>query len=317
MPSILRGSGSAFMAGHLDTKTGAGRQACAGTSRGWIMNMVAVVTGGSRGAGKGIAIALGRSGATVYVTGRSQTPDDSPYGGTVAETAALISEAGGKGVPMCIDHSKDEAVAELFARVGRDHGRLDLLVNNAVKAVGVTLPGGFWEKPLEAADLITIGLRSHFVASFYAAPLLITNGRGLIVNTGHYGAVAYHHGPVYGAQKAGADKMAADMAKELRPHNVAAVSIWMGGLDTERARAYLASLPADVRPKGKRESPQFTGRVIAALYASEKLMSLSGRALIGAELGAVLGVTDVDGSSPLSYRYTLGGPPELHWTLTT
>src|SRR5258708_30734571 len=224
-PSILRGSSSAFMAGHLDTKTGAGRQACAGTSRGWIMNMVGVVRGGSRGAGKGIAIALGQCGATVYVTGRSETSDDSPYGGTVAETAALVSEAGGKGIPICIDHSNDEAVAELFARVGRDHGRLDLLVNNAVKAVGVTLPGGFWEKPLETVDLITIGLRSHFVASFYAAPLLIANGRGLIVNTGHYGAVAYYHGPVYGAQNAGADQMAAAMPKDLRPPNLATVSL--------------------------------------------------------------------------------------------
>src|SRR5712672_1033522 len=316
-PSILRGSSSAFMAGHLDMKTGAGRQACAGTVRGWIMNMVAVVTGGSRGAGKGIAIALGQSGATVYVTGRSRTPDDSLFGGTVAETAALVSEAGGKGIPMCIDHSNDEAVAELFARVGRDHGRLDLLVNNAVKAVGMTLPGGFWQKPLESADLITIGLRSHFVASFYAAPLLIANGRGLIVNTGHYGAVAYYQGPIYGAQKAGADKMAADMAKELRPHNVAAVSIWMGGLDTARARASLASLPPDARPTAKRESPKFTGRVIAALYASDNLMDLSGRALIGAELGAALGVTDIDGSGPLSYRYTMGGPPELNPTLTS
>src|SRR5712672_2763278 len=239
----------------------------AGTSRGWIMNMVAVVTGGSRGAGKGIAIALGQSGATVYVTGRSQTPDDSPYGGTVAETAALVSEAGGKGIPISIDHSNDEAVAELFARVGRDHGRLDLLVNNAVKAVGMTLPGGFWQKPLESADLITIGLRSHFVASFYAAPLLIANGRGLIVNTGHYGAVAYYHGPVYGAQKAGADKMAADMAKELRPHNVAAVSIWMGHLSTERATAYRGSLPPQETSSITQESPQFTGLVIAALYA--------------------------------------------------
>jgi NAD(P)-dependent dehydrogenase (short-subunit alcohol dehydrogenase family) len=266
------------------------------------MNLVAVVTGGSRGAGKGIATALGQSGATVYVTGRSQTPDDSPYGGTVAETARLVSEAGGKGIPMRIDHSDDEAVAELFARVKRDHGRLDLLVNNAVKAVGMTLPGGFWEKPLESADLITIGLRSHFVASFYAAPLLIANGRGLIVNTGHYGAVAYYHGPVYGAQKAG-------------PHNVAAVSIWMGGLDTERARAWIASLPPEARPTAKRESPQFTGRVIAALYASGDLMHYSGRALIGAELGAQFGVTDIDGSTPLSLRYRLGGPPELHASL--
>jgi NAD(P)-dependent dehydrogenase (short-subunit alcohol dehydrogenase family) len=127
--------------------------------------------------------------------------------------------------------------------------------------------------------------------------------------------VAYYHGPVYGAQKAGADKMAADMAKELRPHNIAAVSIWMGGLDTERARAYIASLPPEARPTAKRESPQFTGRVIAALYASRDLMHYSGRALIGAELGAQFGVTDIDGSTPLSLRYRLGGPPELHASL--
>src|ERR1700743_190817 len=112
------------------------------------MNMVAVVTGGSRGAGKGIAIALGQSGATVYVTGRSQTPDDSPYGGTVAETAALVSEAGGKGIPMCVDHSNDEDVAELFARVGRDHGRPDILVDHAVKAGAARVPGRVLEKTL-------------------------------------------------------------------------------------------------------------------------------------------------------------------------
>ncbi|MFC9648591.1 SDR family NAD(P)-dependent oxidoreductase [Streptomyces sp. NPDC056937] len=276
---------------------------------------VAVVTGASRGAGKGIALALGQSGATVYVTGRSLRSSDSPYGGTVAETAALIDEAGGKGVAVAVDHSDDEAVAELFARVERDHGRLDILVNNAAQVVNAPPPGRFWEQPLEAADLLTVGLRSHYVASFHAAPLLIANGRGLIVNTGHYGAVAYHVGPAYGAQKAGADKMAADMAKELRPHNVAAVSIWMGGLDTERVRAHFATLPAEDRPTSRRESPQFTGRVIAGLYASDDLMRLSGRALIGAELGAHLGVTDIDGGAPQSLRYTLGGPPELHPSL--
>jgi hypothetical protein len=109
--------------------------------------------------------------------------------------------------------------------------------------------------------------------------------------------------------------MAADMAKELRPHHVAAVSIWMGGLDTERARAYLESLPADRRPAVKRESPQFTGRVIAALYEQENLPAYSGRTFIGAELGAHLGVTDLDGSAPASLRYELGGPPEPHHTL--
>jgi len=195
-----------------------------------------------------------------------------------------------------------------------DH--VDVLVNNAANAgPGITMVGGFWQKPLDTVDLITVGLRSHYVSSFHAAPLLIANGKGLIVNTGHYGAVAYYHGPAYGAQKAGSDKMAADMAKEWRPHNVAAVSIWMGGLETERARAYLESLPADERPDVKRESPQFTGRVIAALYAHDNLMSFSGWSLIGAELGAHLGVTDVDGSTPISHRYSMGGPPEPHHTL--
>jgi NAD(P)-dependent dehydrogenase (short-subunit alcohol dehydrogenase family) len=144
---------------------------------------------------------------------------------------------------------------------------------------------------------------------------LISGGRGLIVSTGHYGAVSYYHGPAYGAQKAGADKMMADMARELRPHGVAAVSIWMNGLDTERARAWLASLPPDGRPTPKRESPQFIGAVISALWHSGLRMTLSGRALIGAELAAMLGVTDIDGSRPVSRRYDLGGPPELHESL--
>jgi NAD(P)-dependent dehydrogenase (short-subunit alcohol dehydrogenase family) len=281
------------------------------------MVMFAVVTGASRGTGKGIAIALGDVGATVYVTGRSVADGDSPHGGTVSETAELVTRAGGKGIAVAVDHADDEAVAALFARVKAEQGRLDILVNNAARVVAFPSPGGFWEKSLEEVDLITVGLRSHLVASYHAAPLLIANGGGLIVNTGHYGAVAYHHGPAYGAQKAGADKMAADMAKELRPHNVAAVSMWMGGVDTERARAYLATLPEESRPKAKLESPQFTGRVIAALYKSDQRMRLSGRALIGAELGAALGVTDVDGSRPPSYRYAMGGPPELHATLTS
>jgi NAD(P)-dependent dehydrogenase (short-subunit alcohol dehydrogenase family) len=278
-------------------------------------NMIAVVTGASRGAGKGIAIALGEAGATVYVTGRSATEDGSSFGGSVSETAERVSRAGGKGIAVVLDHADDRAVAYLFARIRQQHGRLDILVNNAAK-LGAPAEGGFWEKPLDAVDLITVGLRSHYVASYHAAPLLIANGRGLIVNTGHYGAVSYYQNPAYGAQKAGADKMAADMAKELRPYNVGAVSIWMGGLDTERARAYLSTLPEDKRPKQKRESPQFTGRVIAALYGLESMMALSGRALIGAEIGATLGVIDIDGSQPLSDRYAMGGPPELHRSLT-
>lgn len=275
---------------------------------------IAVVTGASRGAGRGIALALGATGATVYVTGRSTRSDQNEVGGTIGETAEAIGQAGGHGIAVEVDHGNDASVAALFERIRADHGRLDVLVNNAAK-VGAPAPGGFWERPLSDVDLIEVGLRSHYVASYFAAPLLIANGRGLIVSTGHYGAVSYHQGPAYGAQKAGADKMMADMARELRPHDVAAVSIWMGGLDTERARAYIATLPAEKRPTGRRESPEFTGRVIAALYASDKRMTLSGRAMIGAELGAALGVSEEDGFAPPSQRYTLGGPPELHPSL--
>jgi NAD(P)-dependent dehydrogenase (short-subunit alcohol dehydrogenase family) len=277
--------------------------------------IIAVVTGASRGAGKGIAIALGEQGAVVYVTGRTSGAGDE-IGGTVAETARMVTAAGGKGIPVIVDHSDDHAVAALFEQVKREHGRLDILVNNAASVNGdVTKKVPFWEKSLDSLALLGVGLRSHYVAAYYAAPLLIANKKGLIVNTGQYAAVSYYHGPAYGAQKAGADKMAADMAKEFRPYHVAAISIWMGFLDTERARAYIAGLPDDQKPSTKRESPAFTGRVIAALYSSGQLMDLSGQALIGAELGETLGVTDLDGSHPVSYRDTLGAPPELHNTL--
>ncbi|MFJ4467184.1 SDR family NAD(P)-dependent oxidoreductase [Streptomyces sp. NPDC089424] len=280
-----------------------------------ITRSIAVVTGASRGAGKGIALALGKAGATVYVTGRTRAAEESPYGGSVFETAEMIDEAGGHGVPVVVDHADDGSVEGLFQQIADEQGRLDILVNNAAKLNGITGPMGFWEKPLEAADLISVGLRSHYVAAYYAAPLLLANGRGMIVATGHYGAVSYYQGPAYGAQKAGADKMAADMAHELRPYGVASVSIWMGGLDTERARAYLDTLPAEQRPSTPRESPEFTGRVISALYAREDLMDFSGRTMIGAELGARLGVTDIDGTTPLSQRYRMGGPPEPHASL--
>jgi NAD(P)-dependent dehydrogenase (short-subunit alcohol dehydrogenase family) len=277
--------------------------------------VIAVVTGASRGAGKGIAIALGSTGAVVYVTGRS-TDKSIGTEGTVEETAQAVTEAGGKGIPVIVDHADDSSVAVLFDRVKVEYGRIDILVNNAANVSSeIAKPLPFWEKSLKIVSLLEVGLRSHYVSSFYAAPLLIANGKGLIVNTGQYAAVSYYHGPVYGAQKAGADKMAADMAKELRPYHIAAVSIWMGFLNTERSRAYLNSLAEDKRPSTKRESPEFTGRIIAALYQSGDLMQLSGQALIGAELGERFQIRDLDEGQPKSYRDTLGAPPELHSSL--
>jgi NAD(P)-dependent dehydrogenase (short-subunit alcohol dehydrogenase family) len=276
--------------------------------------IIAVVTGASRGAGKGIAIALGKKGAVVYITGRSL--NSSGNVGTITQTAIEVSNAGGIGIPVEVDHTDDAMVANLFERIKQEYGRLDILVNNAAdvnEAITKKIP--FWENSLEPLRLLNVGLRSHYVSSYYAAPLLIANKKGLIVNTGQYAAVSYYNGPAYGTQKAGADKMAADMAKELKPYNVAVVSIWMGFLDTERAQAYIATLPDNKKPVTKRESPEFTGRVIAGLYDYEKMMTLSGQALIGAEIGKKLGITDVDGSQPLSFRDTMGAPPELHKSL--
>jgi NAD(P)-dependent dehydrogenase (short-subunit alcohol dehydrogenase family) len=187
---------------------------------------VAVVTGASRGAGRGIAAALAAKGWQVYATGRTIT--DAPPGGFA--------------VPL--DHGDDDAVAALFERVRQDSGRLDLLVNNAA-AVSDELvsPKPFWEKPLALVDVLDVGLRSSYVAAWYAAPLLVAGERGLIAFTSSPGSVCYMHGPAYGAQKAGIDKMAADMAVDFRGTGVATVSIWMGILLTEKLRGACTAIP--------------------------------------------------------------------------
>ncbi len=176
-------------------------------------NLTAVVTGASRGLGRGIARGLGSRGATVYLTGRS-------IGGTLEQAAGEVDARGGHGVPIVCDHRNDEQVRALFARVAAENGPPDILVNNAAAVYPDALlaPGGFWEKPLRLVDMIDVGLRSNYVASYYAAPLMVAAKRGLIVNISFYGAVSYFHGAAYGAAKAGTDKMLGDMAIDLAPH---------------------------------------------------------------------------------------------------
>lgn len=276
---------------------------------------VAVVTGASRGAGKGIALALGEAGMTVYVTGRSLKEGDAALPGTIGATAEAVTAAGGLGIAVACDHADDAQVAALFERIAQEQqGRLDLLVNNACNIPPeLTQPGPFWDKPLHMLDLLNVGMRSHYVASWHAARLMVPRRQGLIVNTSSYGSVCYMHGPAYGAGKAAADKMAHDMAVDLRPHGVAALSLWMGLLRTERtewalsdpelARKYAESVP-------HMQSPQFPGRVIAALLRDPERMQRSGQVLIDAEMGVALGVCDVDGRQPPSYRAMLGDPPQ-------
>jgi len=276
--------------------------------------IVAVVTGASRGAGKGIALALGATGATVYVTGRSQQEGDAVLPGTIYATAKEIDALGGKGIPVFCDHADDQDVAALFEQVKRESGRLDILVNNATFIHDQLIQrGGFWEKSLDLVNILDVGLRSGYVASHFAAPLLIASGKGLIVFTSSFGASCYMHGPAYGAQKVGVDKFAKDMAVDLRSHNVAAVSLWMGPLRTERTLDVWSREPekyAAFEPFA--ESPQFTGMLVDALYRDPRMMEKSGQVLIGAELAIEYGVRDLNGKQPPSHREMLGGPVQAH-----
>jgi NAD(P)-dependent dehydrogenase (short-subunit alcohol dehydrogenase family) len=277
---------------------------------------VAVVTGASRGVGKGIAVALGAHGATVYVTGRSGSSERAhPLGGTVQQTADAVTAAGGHGVAVHCDHSNDEEVKALFDRVTEESGRLDILVNNATAVPReLAKPGPFWEKSLDLLRILDVGQRSHYVSSYYAAPLMIRTGGGLIAFTSSYGGRVYMHGPAYGTGKAGVDKMAMDMAIDLRDRDVAVLSLWLGFVRTERNEPLFRHPEAMKGPYGKflanAESPEFIGHVIAALHGDPKRMERSGRVLIAAELAEELGVREPDGRQPRSNRGVLGAPPE-------
>lgn len=277
---------------------------------------VAVVTGASRGVGKGVAIALGEAGATVYVTGRSTDGGDRhPLGGTIETTAAEVTRAGGEGIPLPCDHANDEQVRHAFERVREEQGRLDILVNNATAVPReLAKPGPFWEKSLDLLRLLDVGQRSHYVASYFAAPLMVETRGGLIVFTSSYGGRIYMHGPAYGACKAGVDKMAMDMAVDLREHDVSVMSLWLGFVRTERNEPLFQHPDAMKGPYGKflrnAESPEFIGRVIAALHEDDQRMARSGHVAIVAELAEALAIEEPDGRQPRSNREVLGAPPE-------
>ena len=271
---------------------------------------VVLVTGASRGAGRGIATALGETGATVYVTGRTEEEGTAPLPGTVHATAEAVTAAGGQGIAVACDHAVDAEVEALFARIREEQGRLDILVNNATALPdAITQPGPFWEKPLDMTSLFDVGLRSHYVTAWYASPLLLANGEGLIVHTSSFGGRIYMHGPAYGAGKAAVDKMAHDMAHDFRPHNVAVVSLWMGLLLTERSRAVFEAQPELYSElAATAETPEFTGRIIDALARDPELMQRSGQVMIGAELAEHYGVQEADGRQPPSHRVFFGEP---------
>jgi len=276
---------------------------------------IALVTGASRGAGAGIARGFGELGYTVYVTGRTITPGDakgwdgSVLPGTVAETAAAVTERGGHGIPVVCDHADDAQVARVFEQIADERGRLDVLVNNAAFIHDQLIDKKpFWEKELDAQKILDVGLRSAYVASWHAAKLMVPQRSGIIAMTSSFGATCYMHGPAYGAQKAGLDKLAHDMEHDFRGTGVVAVSLWLGMQITERSQISAKTHPEQYEQMlASAENPEFSAHVIDAIDKAPNREELSGETLIVAEIARELGVTDRGQNRP-SHRPALGSP---------
>ena len=235
---------------------------------------IAVVTGASRGVGKGVALGLGEAGATVYVTGRTikDKTDAEKLGGTVFETAETVTALGGKGIPIPCDHREDSQVEEVFRQVAKKSKRIDILVNNAWggyenmrEGRRLTYFKPFWEQPFWRWDaMFHAGVRAAYTSSAHAARLMTKKKRGLIVNISFWSAQVYLGNTQYGVSKAAVDKMTEYMAEELKKYKVAVVSLYPGLVRTESIMRNAKHFDMS-----NSESPQFIGRVVAALAADQ------------------------------------------------
>ncbi len=275
---------------------------------------VALVTGASRGAGRGIAQALGTAGATVYVTGRSvagrPTTDNVP--GTVEDTASEVTARGGRGIAVRCDHTVDADAESLFARIRADHGRLDLLVNNVWGGYEHSeckpLPmAPFWEQSLHQWDgMFTAGLRAHLTASRLAVPLMLPQGRGLIVSTtANLAALPYLPNIFYDLSKNATSRLVWAMAHELRERGITALAVAPGFMRTERvteAFRRAGAIAALDGPGGPKETPAYLGRAIVALATDPNVLERSGQLLEVGTLAQEYGFTDADGTQPAPFR---------------
>lgn len=277
-----------------------------------LKDRVAVVTGASRNLGRGIALVLGEEGATVYITGRSirgEQTQDFP-GANIEDTAEEVTARGGVGIPVRCDHSVDEEVEALFERVKREHGHLEILVNNAWGGYETITDWSswgapFWEQPLSRWDVMfRVGLRSHMTASYFAVPLMLSTRRQrrLIVNTTvAMEEAGYPANLFYWLSKVAINRMTYKMAEELKKRRVAVVALAPGWLRTAHI---LQQYETDDRSAHKvselrgSESTEYAGRAVAALATDAKVMEKTGRVLRTRELGPEYGFTDVDGRQP-------------------
>lgn len=264
---------------------------------------VAVVTGASRGGGRGIALVLGEEGATVYVTGRSvrgePTPRNLPE--TIDETAEEITARGGVGIPVRCDHTVDAEVEALFERVQKEQGQLDILVNNVWGGYEdfESWDDPFWEQPLWRWDkMFTAGGRAHYTASHFAVPLMLPKRQGLIVNTTFWDRGKCLTNLFYDLAKTAINRMAYAMALELREYNIAAVALSPGWMRTEEVMRHDHS-PEEL---ARTESVEYIGRAVAALAADPNVMEKSGRILTVGDLAREYGFTDIDGRQILPFK---------------
>ncbi len=264
---------------------------------------IAVVTGASRGVGKGIALGLGEAGATVYVTGRSikDKTDVEKLGGTVFSTAEAVTAMGGKGIALQCDHRDDSQVEEAFKRISKESKRIDVLVNNAWGGYEKMREGRaftyfkpFWEQPFWRWDaMFDAGVRAAYTSSALAARMMTKKKSGLIVNISFWSAQVYMKNTQYGVSKAAVDKMTEYMARELKKYKVAVVSLYPGLVRTESVMR--ASKHFDM---SNSESPQFIGRVVASLSSDRNIMKKSGQVLVAAQEALEYGIQDIDGKQP-------------------
>jgi len=276
-----------------------------------LSGQVALVTGASRGIGRGIALQLGEAGATVYVTGRQPKNSDSknePNLPTLEKTANEITQRGGRGIAVYCDHSDSDNIKRLFDRIQQEqNGQLDILVNNAYSAVNLitdTMGKKFWElEPSVWDDVNNVGLRNHYICSVHAARLMVPRKKGLIVVISSFGALHYRFTVAYGVGKAACVRLAADMAVELKSHDITAVSLWPGAARTE-----LMASKIDTVFQGKKETfeefetTEYVGRAIVHLAADKNRLNKTGKALVAADLGDEYGFTDIDGRHPRNLR---------------
>jgi NAD(P)-dependent dehydrogenase (short-subunit alcohol dehydrogenase family) len=270
---------------------------------------VALVTGASRGGGKGIALVLGEQDTTVYLTGRSVRGEPTTLGrpGTIEDTAEELTARGGTGIPVRCDHTDDAQVVPLFDRIRAEQGRLDVLVNNAWSGYEISPDQslGFWEIEWRHWDLMFDGgLRAAASAGRLAAPLMIEQGRGLIVNI-TWVLSRPHGNAFYEVVKNATNKLTEQMADDLRPHGIACVAVSPGWMRLER-------MNLTPEQAAQTESPEFPGRAVAALAADPNVLEKSGGVFTTPELAREYGFTDVDGSqmSPFWKEYLEESPAQ-------